>query len=192
VEIFVDDTYDCYSAATVRDLPPGREKLIRELCVSIAEIIGLTGVMDLEVIDHDGEIYILEIDARLPSQTPIVVYHASGINYINEIFDLFTSGGFKDDRANQTGFASIIHLLVKGGGYAARGEHIMTEGGPLDYSKLPECETEMISDIHSAGQRGGSWRGMFINKGHTREELDIMEKKMFEKMNAGYRAEDGK
>jgi pyrrolysine biosynthesis protein PylC len=42
--------------------------------------------MDIEVIVdlEKGNLVVLEIDARFPSQTPIAVYHASGINLLNE------------------------------------------------------------------------------------------------------------
>jgi pyrrolysine biosynthesis protein PylC len=45
--------------------------------------------MDVEVIvdSATGRIIVLEIDARLPSQTPLAVYHATGINLLAQWVD---------------------------------------------------------------------------------------------------------
>ena len=45
--------------------------------VRIAEGLGLNGLMDVEVMVRDGQPKVLEIDARLPSQTPTAVASAS-------------------------------------------------------------------------------------------------------------------
>ncbi len=47
----------------------------------------------VEVIDDHGEFKVLEIDARLPSQTPTVVYHTTGVNFVEELMELFCHGG---------------------------------------------------------------------------------------------------
>ena len=43
--------------------------------------LGLRGLMDVEVMVRDGEPLLLEIDARLPSQTPTAVYWSSGAQH---------------------------------------------------------------------------------------------------------------
>jgi len=122
--------------------------------------------MDLEVIDHKGELKILEIDARFPSQTPIVAYHGSGINYIEELYDLFTKGRFQAKQINKMEYASIEHLLFKedshntqsgqlminkNNRFESHGEHIMTEGGIMGISGMPHCGKEPVSDFVSSG-----------------------------------------
>ena len=59
---------------------------LRDISVKIAELIELKGIMDVEVIDDEGILKVLEIDARIPSQTPTVVYHSTGVNLLEELF----------------------------------------------------------------------------------------------------------
>ena len=174
-QIFVDDGYDCNLAATLHTIEPEKKQRIEELAVEIAERIGLKGIMDLEVIDCHGEIKILEIDARLPSQTAIVVYHASGMNYIKELYDLFTSGGFIGEQINHGKCASLTHYQFEDGVWSSHGEHIMVEGGQLDYTEGLCSEADVISDYLPSRS---VWRGTFINWADTLEELDAKEEKM--------------
>lgn len=171
-EIFVDDVYDCNRAATLHNLSEEKKKQISDLAVAIAEIIGLKGIMDLEVIDHQGEMKILEIDARLPSQTSIVVYHASGMNYIKELYDLFCHGDFKDEQINNMCCASLIHYLFKKTEYSSHGEHIMVEGGLLDYTPGICKEAVVVSDYDD---RGDTWRGTFVNWAENAQKLEEKE-----------------
>lgn len=171
-EIFVDDVYDCNLAATLHTISPAKKKKIEDLAVQIAEKINLKGIMDLEVIDHHGDIKILEIDARLPSQTSIVVYHASGMNYIKELYDLFCRGGFSDQQINYGKCASLTHYLFKNGKYSSHGEHIMVEGGLLNYTPQICSEAIVISDFHDYKP---TWRGTFINYADTLAELEEKE-----------------
>ncbi|MEG0830065.1 MAG: 3-methylornithine--L-lysine ligase PylC [Anaerovoracaceae bacterium] len=174
-EIFVDDVYDCNLAATLHTIDPEKKKAIEKLAIDIAEIINLKGIMDLEVIDYNGEIKILEIDARLPSQTSIVVYHASGMNYIKELYDLFCTGDFQDKQINNKHFASLTHYLFQGGEYSSHGEHIMVEGGLLEYTEGICKDAVVVSDF----KEGMSvWRGTFVNYGQTFGQLEEKEAQM--------------
>lgn len=182
-EIFVDDVYDCNLAATLHTIEPHLKKRIEELAVQIAEMIGLKGIMDLEVIDHHGEIKILEIDARLPSQTAIVVYHASGMNYIKELYDLFCYGDFRDPQTNHGGCASLIHYLFQQGRISTHGEHIMVEGNLLDYTEGICGEAIVISD-HCPGS--DLWRGTFVNWAKDLDGLEEKEEKMRQELKARF------
>ena len=182
-EIFVDGVYDCNLAATLHTIQPRLKRRIQELAVEIAELIHLKGIMDLEVIDRRGEIKILEIDARLPSQTSIVVYHASGMNYIEELYDLFCKGDFRKPQINYGRCASLIHYLFTGGKFSSHGEHIMVEGQPLAYTKGLCSEATVISDY-----RPGRfpWRGTFINWAETLDGLEQAEAKMRRELKARF------
>jgi len=180
-EIFVDDVYDCNRAATLHNLSEEKKKQLSDLAVAIAEIIGLKGIMDLEVIDHQGEMKILEIDARLPSQTSIVVYHASGMNYIKELYDLFCHGEFKDEQINNMCCASLIHYQFNESEYSSHGEHIMVEGGLLDYTP-GICEKAIVISDYSS--RGKTWRGTFVNWAETAQLLEEKERYMTNEFNA--------
>lgn len=178
-EIFVDDVYDCNYAATLHTIEPRLKKKIEELAVEIAELINLKGIMDLEVIDFHGEIKILEIDARLPSQTSIVVYHASGMNYIKELYDLFCNGEFKSPQSNAGRCASMIHYLFSKGQITTHGERIMVEGGELNYTENIHVESTVISDFRPGIS---TWRGTFINWASDENSLRKKEEQMKRKL----------
>lgn len=176
-QIFVDDVYDCNLASALRDLEPEKKKELDRLAVTIAELVELKGIMDLEVIDDGEELRILEIDARLPSQTSIVVYHASGMNYIKELYDLFCCGDFADEQTDTGCFASLTHYRFDRDGFSTHGEHIMVEGGLLDHTEGLCRRARVISD-HD--QSCGEWRGTFINFAPTAEELEEAEADMLD------------
>lgn len=167
-EILVDESYDCNSVTALRNVAPKIDDEIRQIAVVIAEIIQLKGIMDLEVIVNNGQVKILEIDARFPSQTPIVVYHASGMNYVTELYDLFTTGDFQKKKTDSNKFASLIHYYVNNDTYSSQGEHIMVEGGALDYT-YGVCEGSIVISDYVKGKR--VWRGAFINYADTTAEL---------------------
>ena len=67
--------------------------------------------MDLEVIEHNGIFKVLEIDARIPSQTPTAVLHSSGMNLLEELRDLFSTGYFLKNQERQGNYVAYEHYL---------------------------------------------------------------------------------
>ena len=61
---------------------PGVLDALDDAGVRIAEGLGLNGLMDVEVMVSGAQPKVLEIDARLPSQTPTAVYWSSGLNIV--------------------------------------------------------------------------------------------------------------
>ena len=99
---------------------------------------GLCGVMDVEVmIGHGGVPKVLEIDARLPSQTPACAYHASGVNIVQVLAETFAAGrapaglaAGPQATAARRG-AVYQHVLVRHGRVEVLGEHVVGAAGPL-------------------------------------------------------------
>ncbi len=85
----MDDIYDCKRVHAPVELETLQLKQFNDIAVLIAREINLTGIMDVEVVLHQGQLKILEIDARLPSQTPTVVYHSAGINMLELLVELY-------------------------------------------------------------------------------------------------------
>ena len=88
-DLYVDDDYDCKRVVAPSNLPPGLVAEFEKSSLAIAEALELNGVMDVEAILSRGELKILEIDARLPSQTPTAVYWSTGSNMVQLLGDLF-------------------------------------------------------------------------------------------------------
>lgn len=132
-ELFMDTVYDCKAVAAPCRLTAGQIREIETLSVEIAEAIRLTGLMDVEVILHEGRFKVLEIDARFPSQTPLCVYASTGCNMIEMLADLFLSGKPKPWRPDRPIRGSILeHIRVTPQAITVEGEHIMAGAGPLD------------------------------------------------------------
>ena len=102
------------------------EKVFKDSSQRIAEELGLKGIMDVEAIVSDHVPRILEIDARIPSQTPITVMHSTGINMVGSLVDLFTSGELKVPAATMNKVAYYEHIVVKDGIMRSCGEGIFS------------------------------------------------------------------
>ena len=132
-ELFMDAVYDCKAVAAPCRLSTGQIREIETLSVEIAEAVRLTGLMDVEVILHEGRFKVLEIDARFPSQTPLCVYASTGCNMFEMLADLFLSGKPKPRRLETTARGAILeHIRVTPQAIIVEGEHIMAGAGPLD------------------------------------------------------------
>lgn len=131
-EIEVDPVFDCKRVIAPSGLS---NKIIADfeyIAVTTAEALKLKGLMDIEVIlDHDV-LRVLEIDARLPSQTPITVLASTGIN----ILQLLVEQHFRPSHEitgipiSQRGVV-YEHIRVTGNTLTVTGEHAMTSAGPL-------------------------------------------------------------
>ena len=132
-DLYVDQNYDCKRVIAPTDLSPGSTADFEKLSLTIAEALNLYGIMDVEVIFHRGEFKVLEIDARLPSQTPTAVYWSTNQNMIELLGGLYATP--KDDfppvGASLRGTV-YEHIHVSGDGLKISGERMMAEGGSLD------------------------------------------------------------
>jgi pyrrolysine biosynthesis protein PylC len=131
-DLYVDQNYDCKRVIAPTDLSPGLTADFEKLSLSIAEALNLQGIMDVEVIFSRGGFKVLEIDARLPSQTPTAVYWSTNQNMVQRLGDLYLAP--KDDfpRVGDILRGTVYeHIHVSGDILSISGEHIMTEGGPL-------------------------------------------------------------
>ena len=142
-DLFMDDIYDCRKVTAPTRLSPDKAKALKEMGITIARGINLTGLMDVEVILHEEELKLLEIDARLPSQTPMAVYGSTGVNMVQALYDLFTrppSPVVLPQVPETERPALVEHIRVAQGKMTFAGEHIMAMDGPPDpANKLFPC-----------------------------------------------------
>jgi len=176
-QIHMASDYDCKRVTAPCPIARDQEEDFRRIAVRLAELVKLTGIMDVEVIDDGSGFKVLEIDARIPSQTPTVVYHTSGVNFMEELAELFCHGGLSGKAQNQETkkFCSYEHLMIQEGKITEHGEHIMGEGGILTLRENFFGADEVISDFTDGKT---PWRGTFINWADTEEELSRKRKNM--------------
>ncbi len=146
--IEVDTLYDCKRVLAPADLPPVLKANFGDLARKIAADLDLRGIMDIEVILHQGQLKILEIDARLPSQTPTAVYCSTGINMIELLVDIFARGSLPDSLTIDQEKAVIYeHIKVTPETIEVAGEHIMAGAEPLRVRKGFFGADEAITDF---------------------------------------------
>ncbi len=181
-EIHMDEIYDCKMVTAPCPITKEQEIKFSEMAVTIAEKLQLVGIMDVEVIDDGKDFKILEIDARIPSQTPTVVLHSSGMNLVEELMDLFGSGGFQTTRKDRCFASSFEHYLIKNGIISSHGEHIMGESKPLQIEENVFGAQELISDYRDDKT---PWRGTFINWAETEKELSNKRGRNYQRLERG-------
>jgi pyrrolysine biosynthesis protein PylC len=130
----MDDIYDCKRVLAPSDLNREQCDQFAKIAVQIAEKLELNGIMDVEVILNNNRLQVLEIDARLPSQTPTAVYHSTGINMLELLADCFIPGRQVEPVVIVEHKAVIFeHVVVSAGRLAVSGEHAVSTAGQLKY-----------------------------------------------------------
>lgn len=168
-DLYVDQDFDCKRVVAPSNLSRDLVANLEDLSLRLAAALDLNGIMDVEVVLSGAELKILEIDARLPSQTPTAVYWSTNQNMVALLGDLCAaSGGALASPEAPARGAVYEHIQVSGDRLRMSGEHIMTEGGPL----------ELIGDFFGAdeaitnyGPGRDSWVATLIFVGENRYEV---------------------
>ena len=131
-ELYMDESYDCKRVVGSATLLDELKEEFKQIGLGLAHSLNLNGIMDIETILHQGQLKVLEIDARLPSQTPIAVYHSTGMNMLEILGDAFVKCKPWQDFDNLEERGVIFeHIHVKGDYLEVSGEHIMSDVGSL-------------------------------------------------------------
>ncbi|MFY9140631.1 MAG: 3-methylornithine--L-lysine ligase PylC [Thermacetogeniaceae bacterium] len=133
-DLEMDAGYDCKRVLAPTKLTQDQILQFQNLSLRISELLQLTGIMDVEAINHNGVLKVLEIDARLPSQTPTAVYRSTGINMLVMLYDLYTEGqmSLPPDPCKQKGVV-YEHVQITPGKVETQGEHIISQAGCINY-----------------------------------------------------------
>lgn len=167
--IEVDKIFDCKRVTAPADLSEVLKNRFDEIALTVAENIDLKGIMDIEVILHKNELKVLEIDARLPSQTPTTVLKSTGINMLELLYGIFNAGKIPFIPTIEDEKAVIYeHIRVSPDSFEVSGEHIISEARPLrnhtDFFGADEALTDFESDNRN-------WVATLILSAETKEEV---------------------
>jgi pyrrolysine biosynthesis protein PylC len=126
-DLRMDAGYDCKRVLAPTDLPKSLISDFEQVSISLAKALALKGLMDIEVILHKNDLKILEVDARLPSQTPTAVYWSTGLNIVKLLGELFLNRPVKR-RTGATPLRGVVyeHIKVSPNLLEVAGEHIMS------------------------------------------------------------------
>ena len=166
-DLQMDAAYDCKRVLAPTQLAPALISEFERISVTIAEAMGLKGLMDVEVVLHDQMLKVLEVDARLPSQTPTAVFWSTGINVLEMLADLFlTKGNLNRGDLNSPMGIVYEHIKVSTNGLEVSGEHIMSGTDTLHIQENFFGADEVITNYTP---RREEWVATLIISEKTRE-----------------------
>lgn len=167
-EVVLDSNYDCKMVRCSPNILSDKEdEEFRSIGEKVAEAIGLDALMDVEAISTPKGLRVLEIDARIPSQTPAAILTATGINILEEMVT-----GVLGRPANRIPYGNsglYWHLHFKDGVLRTTGEKEFSKvGRPLVSSGLFGSDRSISDYVPDARE----WHGTFMVSGRTPEEAE--------------------
>lgn len=169
-DLEMDAGYDCKRVTAPTRLTALRQKEFGALGQKIATALPLKGIMDIEVICAGDALKVLEIDARLPSQTPICVYHSSGVNMVALLADLYLCHVLpaEEEAEKEVWHVILEHIEFRKGCLEVKGEHIISSAGPLQLIKNGFGADEVLTDYQTGKEE---WVATLIVKEKSRASL---------------------
>jgi pyrrolysine biosynthesis protein PylC len=150
-----------------RAVPAGTLAAFAAVSERLAVGLGLRGLMDVEVMVRDGEPLVLEIDARLPSQTPTAVYWSSGLNIVEALYGAVARGVLPQGDPEPRRACVYEHVRVHGGLAEVTGEHVMGSARPLSLVPGLFGADEVLTDLVPGARR---WSATLIVSAATATE----------------------
>jgi pyrrolysine biosynthesis protein PylC len=131
-DLGMDRRYDCKRVTAPSNLADKLVAQFEHISLTLADALNLNGIMDVEVILHEDELKVIEIDARLPSQTPTTVYWSKGLNMVQILGELFLNRCINLPPNSNHEYGVIYeHVSVASNRLEVAGEHIMSGADAL-------------------------------------------------------------
>lgn len=167
-QLEMDHHYDCKRVLAPADLGPDLADTLRDIAERAAAALDLNGIMDVEVILDRDQLKVLEIDARLPSQTPTAVYHSTGDNLVEILGRCFSQGEWPAKMATSQERGVVYeHIRVSPENAEICGEHLISLAGPLQLLPGFWGADEALTDYQPDRD---TWVATLINTGPTRQD----------------------
>ena len=128
-DLHMDTIFDCKRVCAPTTLRTEKIHEFEAISIAIAERMKLKGLMDVEVILHNDRLYLLEIDARFPSQTPMAVFHSTGINMLKILAQCFLKKGtpISYKRTGQDRGTILEHIEIHRSSLCVTGERALSQ-----------------------------------------------------------------
>jgi len=180
-----DEHFDCNRVLAPCDLSEQEAEKMRELALRMASALNLTGIMDLETIYADRQFKVLEIDARLPSQTPTAVLHATGENLMAYLLAAFMQKELPVPSTESKKAVIYEHLYFDGRQLSSPGEHALAECTDWFY------HTEDFFGADEAitnYRKGHPWLATIILTDESREKVWLKRKSLLQNILTAHHA----
>ena len=162
-----DAGYDCMRVTAPVEAPAALLASFAQSSLQVAQALHLSGVMDVEVMCAGDQAKVIEVDARLPSQTPAAVYHACDVNIVALLAESFQGGVLPSPDCTPQRAVVYEHVRIADGALAVCGEHVMATARPLRLHSGLFGAYEVLTDWHEGATR---WVATLISRG-----LDLAE-----------------
>jgi len=130
-----DEQYGCKRVYAPAKIPSEAVKRINAIGVEIASKLRLNGLTDVQALLQGSTPRVNEINARLPSQTPSVVYHSARINMAELLIELFVDGKIVPMKVGSERAVIYQHVKVLREELRVQGEHVIAEASGLRMEK---------------------------------------------------------
>ena len=167
-EVCLDSNYDCKMVRCNPNIMSDEDcRKFADIGKDVAEAIKLNALMDVEAILTPKGLRVLEIDARIPSQTPAAIEAATGVNLLEELTT--TALGKPKDRKAEEGCSIYRHVYLKDGVLRSSGEKEFGHVVKPRFEKGLFGADNTISDYENGKEE---WHATLIVKGRTEQEVD--------------------
>jgi pyrrolysine biosynthesis protein PylC len=151
-----DERYGCKRVFAPVQLPPNLEERTRRIGMRIASSLKLNGLTDVQALLEGATPRVNEINARLPSQTPSVVYHSTGINIVELLVKLFLDNRLLTQKIHSQNAVLYQHMKILGHELRVQGEHVMADAPDLrmmsDFLGADEAITNLEPGVDASNR----------------------------------------
>ena len=127
-----DESYGCKRVTAPTVIPNRIKTTFIETGLKIANGLNLNGLTDVQsIVTSSNSIKTNEINARLPSQTPTVVFHSTGINIVEEIANMFLKNTLTSNKVDIEKGVVYQHVSIRDRSLKVQGEHIFADAKNL-------------------------------------------------------------
>jgi pyrrolysine biosynthesis protein PylC len=151
-----DERYGCKRVYAPVQLPPNVEERMKMVGMRVASNLRLNGLTDVQALLEGATPKVNEINARLPSQTPSVVYHSTRINMVELLVKLFLDNRLPTQRIHSRRAVLYQHVKILGKELRVQGEHVMAEASDLrlkkDFLGADEAITNLAHGIDTSNR----------------------------------------
>jgi pyrrolysine biosynthesis protein PylC len=146
-----DEFYGCKRVTAPTALSNHVKTKFIEIGLKIADGLNLHGLTDVQsIVTPSNSLKTNEINARLPSQTPTVVFHSVGINIVEELANMFLEKKLSSNKVGVEKGVVYQHVCIHDRSLKVQGEHILTDAKNLTHELgffgANEAITNFLSD----------------------------------------------
>ncbi|WP_309493521.1 3-methylornithine--L-lysine ligase PylC [Candidatus Hecatella orcuttiae] len=171
-----DRTFGCKRVVAPCRLDSFLEEEIFEMGRRMAEGLNLSGLTDVQLILGPQGIRVIEMNARLPSQTPTVVYHSTGVNMVELLCSLFTQGNLRPVKIPDQKAVIYQHVKIEGKQLTVTGEHSLSDAEGLRFEKNFMGADEAVTNLNPEGEAEGCVATLITVSRRLRDAKKKMEK----------------